>query len=392
MRSQSLPVMLGNQNSLTRHKRNHMRIFQVINVRWFNATAWYAITLSKLLADAGHEVTVLTQAGTASEKMAQELGLNTISVDLNTVQPVRFAAATHHIIQLLRTHRPDIVNCHRGEGFFLWGILKHLGFPFKLIRTRGDQRPPKSDPFNRWLHAHVADAVVVTNRRMANYFLDSMRTPSDDLWLIHGGVDMQKFAFDQAGRDRVRKEFGFDDTDMVIGLLGRFDRVKGHKETIEAVARLRQQGMDNIRLFLIGFDTAMTSSEIQGWIDANGVSDITEISGKRDDVGACISALDVGVVASLWSEAIARSALEIMAANRPLVSTTVGVMPDLISPSMLVEPGDAKGLAHTIGMVANDDTMRGEVLGAQKRTMSQLTLEEFLKRSLNLYQSMLDEN
>lgn len=368
-----------------------MKIFQVINVRWFNATAWYAITLSKLLKDAGHEVIVLTQAGTAAEKKAQEMGLDTIAIDLHTVHPIRFAATVRHIIQQLKTHRPDIVNCHRGEGFFLWGLLKYLGFPYKLVRTRGDQRPPKSDPINRWLHAHVADAVVVTNRRMSNYFLDTMRTPGDNVWLIHGGVDTKQFTFDPHGRDTVRKEFGFADTDLVVGILGRFDRVKGHRETIQAVAQLRQQGMDTIRLFLIGFDTAMTADDIQAHIDEYGLTDMTRISGKRSDVNACISALDIGVVASLWSEAIARSALEIMATNRPLVSTCVGVMPDLVNPAALVEPGDTTALAKVIEKLAVDDDFKQEILAAQKRTMSQLTSEGFLKRSLNLYKRLLDQ-
>ncbi|WP_207259669.1 glycosyltransferase family 4 protein [Desulfovibrio sp. Huiquan2017] len=367
-----------------------MRIFQVINVRWFNATAWYAITLSKLLADAGHEVLVLTQAGTQSEDMARKAGLDTVAVDLNTTNPVRFAAAARHITQLLRTHRPDIVNCHRGEGFFLWGLLKFCGFHYRLVRTRGDQRPPRSDAINRWLHAGVADAVVVTNRRMADYFLQKMRTPGHGVWLIHGGVDTAKFHFDPTGRDKVREEFGFGPDDLVIGLLGRFDRVKGHQETIEAVAGLRRRGLDNIRLFLIGFDTAMTTDQIQEHIRDAGVEDITRISGRRDDVAACISALDIGVVASLWSEAIARSALEIMAEDRPLVSTDVGVMPDLVDPAVMVRPGDVDGLAKAIESVATDARLREQVLTAQKRTMSQLTLDEFLKRSLNLYQSLLD--
>jgi len=369
-----------------------MKIFQVINVRWYNATAWYAVTLSKLLADAGHDVYVLTQPGTAPEERARELGLNVIPVDINSVSPLRLANGTRHIIQLLRTHRPEIVNCHRGEGFFLWAMLKLMGFPFKLVRTRGDQRPPRGDRFNRWIHAHVADSVVVTNRRMADYFLSTMQTPSESLWLIHGGVDAEKFRFDEAGRAKVRQEFDFADSDIVIGLLGRFDRVKGHQETIEAIARLRKQGMDNIRLFLIGFDTAMSQSEIQKHIETNDIGDITRISGKRSDVGACLSALDVGVVASLWSEAIARSALEVMAAERPLVSTNVGVMPDLVRPPMIVEPGNVAALADAIGAVAQDDEIRKQVLEAQKRTMSQLTLEEFLKRSLNLYQSLIEEN
>lgn len=368
-----------------------MKIFQVINVRWFNATAWYAITLSRLLADAGHDVIVLTQQGTDSEK-AQELGLKTIAVDLNTTNPIRFARAAYHIIQLLKTHRPAIVNCHRGEGFFLWGLLKLMGSKFKLVRTRGDQRPPRSDSFNRWLHAKVADAVVVTNRGMADYFLTKMRTPGQGVWLIHGGVDTNTFSFDKAGRDRVRKEFGFSPDTTVVGLLGRFDRVKGHKETIQAVARLKKQGMDTVRLFLVGFDTAMTSSQIEAWLEEYDIKDITRISGKRDDVNACISACDIGIVASLWSEAIARSALEIMAVERPLVSTDVGVMPDLVSPSMLVKPGDVQSMALALSMLITKPSLKKEVLTAQKRTMSQLTLDEFLKRSLNLYNSLLDEN
>ena len=368
-----------------------MRIFQVINVRWFNATAWYAITLSRLLADAGHEVLVLTQAGTDCERMAQSLGLRTESVDLNTTNPVRFVRATGHIIQLLQTHRPDIVNCHRGEGFFLWGLLKLAGFPFKLVRTRGDQRPPRSDALNRWLHASVADAVVVTNRRMADHFLKKMRTPGKGVWLIHGGVDTAAFAFDPEGREAVRAEFGFGPDDTVVGLLGRFDRVKGHRELIRAAAKLRASGLPGIKLFLIGFDTAMTRDEIDAEIKSSGMEDITRISGRRDDVTACISALDVGVVASLWSETIARAALEIMAAGRPLVSTSVGVMPDLVSAPALVEPGDENGLAAAIAEVSKEPA-RTQVLDRQKRLLSQLTLDEFLKRSLNLYHSLLDEH
>ena len=369
-----------------------MRIFQVVNVRWFNATAWYALTLSRLLVDAGHEVTVLTQANTDCERKAREMGLSPVSVDLNTTNPLRFAAAARYITQLLRTHRPEVVNCHRGEGFFLWGLLKLSGFEFKLVRTRGDQRLPRSDPFNRWLHASVADAVVVTNQRMSNHFLKAMRTPGKSVWLIHGGVDPNVFYFDQTGRDDVRKEFGFEENDVVIGLLGRFDRVKGHKELIQAVALLRRETDIPIKLFLIGFDTAMTSSQIEEWLDQYNVTDITRISGKREDVNSCISALDIGVVSSLWSEAIARAALEIMASQHPLVSSDVGVMPDLAAPELLTPAGDVQALAKAVTSVALEAETREKVLKAQKRTMSQLTHREFLKRTLSLYASLLDEN
>lgn len=366
-----------------------MKIFQVINVRWYNATAWYAVELARLLANAGHEVTVLTQAGAPAGDRARSLGLHTETVDLNTSNPVRLAAATLHITKLLRTHRPDIVNCHRGEGFFLWGLLKLLGFPFQLIRTRGDQRLPKSDPINRWLHARVADSVIVTNKRMATHFLDKMKTPEPQLWLIHGGVDRQRFFRDEAGRRQVREEFGFADSDTVIGMVGRFDHVKGQRDLIQAVSSLRTAGRTDVKLFLIGEDSATSRAEVQEWINQAGITEYTAISGWRDDIAACISALDLGVCASLWSEAIARSALEIMACDVPLVSTAVGVMPDLVMSDGLYWPGDIPSLTSLLDL-ATVDPLRTRLLKAQERTITQLSDEEFLRRTETVYQGLLD--
>ncbi|GAB7023432.1 glycosyltransferase family 4 protein [Salidesulfovibrio brasiliensis] len=365
-----------------------MKIFQVINVRWYNATAWYAVELSRLLAEAGHEVLVLTQEGTPPERRAMDLGLHVQSVDLNTSNPARLAAATAHITKLLRSHRPDIVNCHRGEGFFIWGALKALGFPFKLVRTRGDQRLPKSDPLNRWLHASVADSVIVTNKRMASHFLNRMKTPEKQLWLIHGGIDSDRFSFDGEGRKRVRAEFGFTDETTVVGLLGRFDHVKGQRDLIRAVASLRDQGRKDIALLFIGADSATSGTEIEGWLRDTGIEGCTAISGWREDVSSCISALDLGVCASLWSEAIARSALEIMSCGVPLVSSRVGVMPDLVSENGLYHPGNITELASLIEQ-ATRGPLRKTLRDAQERTISQLSNAEFLRRTETVYEGLL---
>lgn len=365
-----------------------MKIIQVVNVRWFNATAWYGIYLSKLLAEDGHEVLVLTQKDTPPDTIAKQWGLKTVNPDLNTTNPLRLAGTCKEIVSILRSFEPDIVNCHRGEGFFLWGLLKVFGYDFSLVRTRGDQRLPSSDPLNRWLHASVADAVVVTNRRMAEHFLTKMKTPERGLWLIHGGVDRTTYAFDQQERLRVRKEFGFAEEHAIIGVLGRFDRVKGHREAIEAVSILRRKGNENIRLFLIGFDTAMKASQIEEWLEEFGIRDITRISGKREDIPACISALDMAAVPSLWSEAIARAPLEIMSAGCPLVASDVGVLPDLVPEAAVVAPGAPERLADVLEQILTDESFRSDLLKHIEATMSQLDGSDFLSRTLNLYQGL----
>lgn len=368
-----------------------MVIFQVVNVRWFNATAWYGLYLSRLLQEAGHKVVVLTLGGAESHKKALEWGLDARPVDLNSANPLRLAAALVRLIRLLRAEKPQVVNCHRGEGFFLWGLLKALGFGFRLVRTRGDQRPPSSDVLNRWLHAQVADAVVVTNSRMARHFLSAMRTPEHKVWLIHGGVDRERFRFDAAGRERVRAEFGYGPKEIVLALVGRFDRVKGQRETLQAVARLvHKQGLRRLRLMLLGFGSATGQDEVESWVREFKLERFVRITGKRDDVAACLSAADLGVVASLWSETIARAALEIMAAERPLISTDVGVMPDLLPPEALFPPGDVDAMVRLVTRAIEESAYRQELLRAQDLTLSQLSGRDFLQRTLTLYEGFLD--
>ncbi|WP_018123416.1 glycosyltransferase family 4 protein [Desulfovibrio oxyclinae] len=364
-----------------------MKIFQVINVRWYNATAWYAVELSRLLAQAGHEVVVVVQPGTPAERKALELGLQVKALDLNTTNPVRLASTIAEIISLLRHHRPDVVNCHRGEGFFIWGALRKAGFGFRLVRTRGDQRLPKNDPVNRWLHAAVADSVIVTNKRMATHFLERMRTPEKQLWLIQGGVDRERFARNPEGRSSVRQEFGFSADDTVVGMLGRFDHVKGQRDLIKAISRLRENGREDLKLFLIGGDSATSTDEVRSWLKQEGLESHAAISGWREDIAACISALDLGVCASLWSEAIARSALEIMSCGVPLVSSSVGVMPDLVQPDGLFRPGDVRELSVLIEKATRGE-LRAHLLDAQQRTISQLSDREFLRRTETVYQDL----
>ncbi|MFW5837347.1 MAG: glycosyltransferase family 4 protein [Desulfovibrionaceae bacterium] len=368
-----------------------MRILQVANVRWFNATAWYALSLADLVRQAGHESLVVTLADTETDERARELSLPVANLNLNTNNPLALASTAADMVRLLKKFQPDVVNCHRGEAFFLWALLRRLGFPYRLARTRGDQRLPKSDFVNRWMHDAVADAVVATNRRMAEHFRNHMRISPEKLWIIRGGVDAERFAFDPAGRQRVREEFGFTDEHVVVGVAGRFDTVKGQKEVIQAVARLRHDlEMTKVRLLLAGFESALSESQVRRWLAEHRLEDAAAVTGLRSDVAACYSAMDLAVVGSLWSEAIARAPLELMAAGRPIVSTDVGVLPDLLDPEALVPAGDVPALTLKLVEAIKYEDLRQRMLARQKLTLSQHTREEFLRRSLSLYQGLLE--
>ena len=363
-----------------------MKSIQVVNVRWFNATAWYGMYLSRLLRESGHEVLVLGLPGTLSARKGEEWGLPMRLLDLNTATPWGIASLHGKLKRLVREFRPDVVNCHRGESYLLWGLIKKELGGFKLIRTRGDQRLPKANLVNRWLHNDVSDAVITTNSPMTRHFRDVFKVPKNKLHQILGGVDTDTFHPDPAARTRIRTELGYGDGDFVVGLLGRFDRVKGQHELIQAVSRLHAQGMQHIRLLLLGFDSATPESTVRGWITEHGIDSITTITGKRPDIAACLNALDLGVIASLWSETIARAALEIMATGVPLISTNVGVMPDLLEPRALFAAGDVDALQQGIRAVATEPGLAESLLEVQGRRMADLSGRDFLAQTLAVYE------
>jgi glycosyltransferase involved in cell wall biosynthesis len=116
-----------------------------------------------------------------------------------------------------------------------------------------------------------------------------------------------------------------------------------------------------------------------------GLEKYVRISGRRADVPACISALDLGLVASLWSEAIARAALEIMSCRRPLISSRVGVMPDLLSDNALFPPGDIRAMADLTAHICRHPQKAEDLVQEQNRIMADLDDESFIRKTLQAY-------
>lgn len=369
-----------------------IRSIQVVNVRWYNATAWYGVTLAHALQAAGHPALVVGLADTPPLAQARELGLETRALSLNSLHPATLLGLGRDMDRLLREFRPHVVNCHRGEAFILWALLQKR-YGFALVRTRGDQRLPRGNMPNRFLHRRAAHAVVATNSRMARHFVDALGVPSDRVHTIPGGVDRYRFRPDPAARRAVRQRCGFTDDDFVLGVVGRMDEVKGMRETIHALglarARLEAAGK-RPRLLLVAFASQYDEADAARWTAEAGLGKPGEtvfVTGKVERPQDWINALDMGVLASLGSEAIARAALEIMACGVPLVSTRVGVMPDLLPAEYTCAPGDERALARLLERGA-DKAWRAALGRVCRERMDGLSLDDFRDQTLALYRSL----
>jgi glycosyltransferase involved in cell wall biosynthesis len=199
----------------------------------------------------------------------------------------------------------------------------------------------KLTPRIDWLIA-VSDAIV---RKIVAENRDSTAISR-----IYNGVDLERF--DEApGRDVVRKEFGIPSDAPVVAAIGRLEPEKGHPTLIEAwplvhhhfpQARLLIAGEGSERDRLEGLAAAHLRSEL--------CCDSVAFLGRRDDIPAVLAAADVVAMPS-YREAQGIAILEALAAERPVVASNVGGIPEMITDGetgILVPSHDPSALAAAI--------------------------------------------
>ncbi len=378
-----------------------LKILHIANVRFYNATMWYAFFLSKTLEELGHTSKVLTLDGTLSDKKAKELGISQISLPYNQKKLSQLPNIYKFIEKEIAQLQPDIVNCHRGELYPLFVYLKK-NYNFKLVRTRGDQRKVKNNIFNRYFYNKASDAIIATNTSIEKNLLKSLKLDKDKVFSVLGGVDTKIFYPNKDAREKARREYNYKDTDCVLGLLGRLDPVKGHKEAIYALARAVEYGADNLKLCIIGFDEITKAEDFYALARELGVLEKVYVTGKVDNINDVLNMCDIGFLTSIGSEAIARAAVEFIACNVPLISSNVGVMPDLVIDEGRFKTADIEDMAQKMVWVslALDAIRRKEyteeraylekIQIAQQAILPQLKLEEFAKKTLNIYNTILE--
>jgi len=372
-----------------------MRILEIVDVRWWNACAYYGVELARGLAAAGEAVVVAGSPGSPPIEHARALGLP-VWTDVRFADPNPFHtfADLGALVRGLRQF--DLVDAHRAEGHVLGALARALSGSAPVVRTRCDIRPPRRHPLNRWLYRRLTAAVVVPGEFMRARLMDELGLPDPQVVVIPAGVDLDHFHNNGTGSAaakgaELRQELGIGPDEPVIGMVARLSPVKGHRVMLEALTRLAERGL-RPHLIVAGQEEEVRAGDLAGDARAAGVADRVHLLGRLADVRPALAAIDVLVIASLGSEAISRALLEGMAMARPAVATRVGVIPELVvegSTGSLVPPGDAAALAEALATLVADRG-RARAMGGQARARAEAEygLDRWVGRTRALYREV----
>jgi glycosyltransferase involved in cell wall biosynthesis len=203
--------------------------------------------------------------------------------------------------------------------------------------------------------------------------------------VIPNGVDVDRFRPDPAGRADIRQSLGLGPDAWVIGMVGDLIPLKGQAVLLRALESLPQ-----VTALLVGSprpgepESAAYAAQL-----AAQAGPCIHFLGRRRDIPALLNALDLLVVAST-TETGPLVLMEALACGVPVISTPVGIAPELLPAEALVPVGDVDSLAIALERWLADPARRAAVGAAGRaRMVDELSLARFQARVLAEIQPFL---
>ena len=117
-----------------------------------------------------------------------------------------------------------------------------------------------------------------------------------DFIVLHNGLDLARFHYDQAKRNVVREKMNWHDK-KIVGHVGRFNEQKNHKFVIEVFRELHRQDPDT-HLVLVG--RGELEASIRDMVEKLHLSNAVSFLGVRDDVQELYQGMDLFFFPSLF--------------------------------------------------------------------------------------------
>ncbi len=370
----------------------------------FANTDWYLYNFRRSLAlalrDAGHEVLLISPAGSYGEKL-RALGLRwqPLPMDRRSLNPLREAALLVHLWRLFRREKPDLMHGFTIKCAVYGSLAARLaGVPARVNAVAGMGyvfisnarkarvlRPLVRTLLKLALGGRGARLILQNPDDVALFEMAGLVDAAQVRLIPGSGVDCSHFVAINRAREAGQP--------LRVLLPARLLWDKGIAEFIEAVRRLKGEGraID----FLLAGDpdpgnpAAVPVVELQGWVDEG----LVQWLGHVDDMPGLFASVDMVVLPS-YREGLPKGLIEAAACALPLITTDVPGCREVVTDGvdgLLVPVRDADALANAIARL-HDDPALAQRLGeaARAKALAQFDERIVIQQTIAVYAELIE--
>ena len=357
-----------------------MKIVHIITRLILGGAQENTLITCKLLAERGHEVTLLTgpAIGPEGQLFDQTKGqkYRTIVVDemRRAIEPIRDSMSYIRLKRLLRELEPDIVHTHSAKA----GIVGR----YAAWSLKGEWAPNRPGvvhalhglSFHRyqspWLNRLYIGIEKAAGRR-TDYFIsvaDAMTEQNKAAGIgldkpyvtAYSAIDEDHFLapIPDEQRSEFRRKYDIPEGAVVLVTIARLFMLKGHDYIIESAKELARR-FDNVIWLFVGDGNLMETYRQQ--IQVLGLTDRFRFTGLMppDQIPLAIRSSEVLVHCSL-REGLARTLPQAMLCARPAISFDVDGAREVVNENTgrLVEPKNIAQLTEACAELIQDKALR----------------------------------
>ena len=294
------------------------------------------------------------------------------------------------LVSFLRAERFDLIHTHLSYANIIGSLAGFFaGCPVvaSLHNTESDSRKRSirvAHVETRVLQ-YLARRIIAVGYGVADAF--HTRVGERKVDVIPNGIPAPYSIVPEA-RQKLRSEITGDENRVLLLAVGRFVPAKGYEDMIEAFALLHRR---DPRCFLAIAGSGRLFDDIKRQIADRKLDDSIRCLGIRDDIPQLLAASDIFISSSHW-EGLPVAILEAMMAGLPIVATSVGDIPKVVTPEagVIVPPHQPDCLAEAISVLVNTpDKARAMGDAARTRAMQEYSLDTWMKRHVSVYQQAL---
>lgn len=404
-------------NELAKRPLRIVRIIDRLNV---GGPAKHVVWLAAGLDSKRFETVLITGTVPASEGdmsyFARSAGVEPVIIREMSREPgPRDIIVIAKLLKELWRIRPDIVHTHKSKAgaagriaamIYKWFVPSSLWLKPRECRVvhtyhghifHSYYGPAKTRLFlaiDRALGRFCTDRIITISEQQRHELADRFRIgPEDRFRVVPLGIDC-----DEAGSapGSLAREFGIAPQEVIVGTVGRLCEVKNYGLLLEASARVLGEGS---RLVIIG--DGHLRQELEARARELAIADRVIFTGFREDAPSLYSDLDIVALTSL-NEGTPLTLIEAMNAGRPVVSTEVGGVVDILGARLhdrdgftirehgLTAPSqDSEAFARALRFLIDRPSLRRE-MGARGRAFvkTRLSRDRLVEDIEQLYEEV----
>jgi len=346
--------------------------------------------LARYLQSRAHEIIFLYAGDSISpKKINTKLGFTGFEINLRL--PFRegrhpiitlaaflicFPISMYQLIRFIQKHKIQIINIHYPHEFFFYFALCRRILPLVLVTSvHGAELFPGGRPMAKYspgirLLLASSDRIVAPSRSFQNDVCGIFPHLKEKTMFIHNSVDLAEL-------NGVSPHISRHDRDPYILCIAMHNEKKGLDVLLRAFKHV-QHTRPSIKLVLVGdgplrkqLEHLASSLEIRDRVNFLGLQ-------GRIEVRQLLHDCELFVLPSR-SEPFGIAIIEAMACKKPVVSTKVGGIREIIEDrrtGVLVEPDDPRALAGAILTVLDDEKLRVAIVERGYATVRERFLRE----------------